>query len=239
MGSTASAPLRPVRSVSPIPREYFQFNTDPQSLPQKVDLRQSTCFPYLPPRDQGVEGSCVSHAMGGAIECAQRRHRVALDRSVEPEIDKHFAYAMASASDPHRRIEDGITFSEAIRAYEGSGINCYWLVPDTINMKQAIHSGYPFVFGFAVTSKMREWQESQELQRSTRFMLPEYIPNVDVIDGYHSALAVGYDDARKSFLVRNSWGEAWGDLGHFWMTYTTASHPDITQDVMIVDLKKK
>jgi len=29
--------------------------------------------------------------------------------------------------------------------------------------------------------------------------------------GGHAVLAIGYDDAKQSFLVQNSWGDVWGD----------------------------
>lgn len=223
-------------------RSYHTFDTDPNSLPHSVDLRRSTCFPYLPPNDQGSEGSCVMHAMGGAIECAQRRSGVPLDRAWDPRVDTRFALAMrkltklARAQGDERYQEDGLTFAEAASAYERSGVRCYWLVPNLVNLKQAIYSGYPFVFGFAVTKRMRDWQDSELRQKLTRYELPGYSPTADQIDGYHSALAVGYDDSRRAFLVRNSWGESWGDGGHFWFPYDTMSNEDIVQDVVIIDV---
>lgn len=35
----------------------------------------------------------------------------------------------------------------------------------------------------------------------------------------HCMLVVGYDDDLQAFRVRNSWGETWGDTGHFWLKY--------------------
>ncbi len=35
----------------------------------------------------------------------------------------------------------------------------------------------------------------------------------------HALLIVGYDDARKAFKVRNSWGHNWGDDGYCWVSY--------------------
>lgn len=233
-------------------REYFKFTTLTAALPPSVDLRKTTCFPYLPPKDQGSEGSCVSYAMGSAVECAQRRNRVPLDKAVQPKVDAYYQQAFASAvaadssaktatnifgTAQKRKTEDGITFAEAVAVYKNMGAQCYWLVPTTNNLKQALYAGYPFIFGFAVTKHMRQWQESKTMQRQTNFVLPDYIPGTDTIDGYHSALAVGYDDRKSAFLIRNSWGPDWGDNGHFWMRYKTLTHPDVTQDAMVVDVK--
>lgn len=35
----------------------------------------------------------------------------------------------------------------------------------------------------------------------------------------HAVVIVGWDDAKRAWLVRNSWGEKWGDRGNFWCAY--------------------
>lgn len=37
--------------------------------------------------------------------------------------------------------------------------------------------------------------------------------------GGHFMLVVGYDDSRKAWLVKNSWGTAWGEAGYGWIGY--------------------
>jgi C1A family cysteine protease len=37
--------------------------------------------------------------------------------------------------------------------------------------------------------------------------------------GGHAVLIVGYDDTKKCLIVRNSWGENWGDKGYFYLPY--------------------
>jgi len=39
-------------------------------------------------------------------------------------------------------------------------------------------------------------------------------------EGGHVVLIVGYDDATESFLVKNSWGEGWGNEGYFNIAYS-------------------
>lgn len=40
----------------------------------------------------------------------------------------------------------------------------------------------------------------------------------------HSLLAVGYNQAEKVFIVRNSWGAHWGEGGYFYMPYHYLKH---------------
>ena len=55
--------------------------------------------------------------------------------------------------------------------------------------------------------------------------LVSYPTILDGNDGGHAVLAVGYDDRlrirsdRGAFLIRNSWGVAWGDGGYGWLPY--------------------
>ncbi|MCU0821831.1 MAG: C1 family peptidase [Spirochaetes bacterium] len=37
----------------------------------------------------------------------------------------------------------------------------------------------------------------------------------------HAVLIVGWDDAKKSYIVKNSWGRDWGENGFVWMDYKT------------------
>ncbi|HBN08566.1 MAG TPA: hypothetical protein DD435_07915 [Cyanobacteria bacterium UBA8530] len=49
-------------------------------------------------------------------------------------------------------------------------------------------------------------------------IMPMPKPSEQVFGG-HAVLAVGYDDAKKVLIVRNSWGSGWGDKGYFYMPY--------------------
>ena len=37
----------------------------------------------------------------------------------------------------------------------------------------------------------------------------------------HVVIIIGWDDKRQAWLIRNSWGENWGDKGYGWVKYTT------------------
>ena len=48
--------------------------------------------------------------------------------------------------------------------------------------------------------------------------------------GGHAALGVGYDDSRKRFIVRNSWGDGWGMKGRFTMPYDYLANRSLSDD---------
>jgi C1A family cysteine protease len=95
--------------------------------------------------------------------------------------------------------------------------------PDVLNrVKTYLAAGHPAMFGFTVYSSIE--------QASGTGRIPFPSP-LDKIEGGHAVVAVGYDDAMKiknrfggeetegAFLIRNSWGEGWGEAGYGWLPY--------------------
>ena len=54
--------------------------------------------------------------------------------------------------------------------------------------------------------------------------------NTESILGGHAVVAVGYDDSKECFIVRNSWGTNWGDAGYFYMPYAYLTNPELASD---------
>lgn len=79
-------------------------------------------------------------------------------------------------------------------------------------MKGCLASGYPFVFGFAVYESFM----SQDVAKTGVVPMPQ--PNEDLVGG-HCVVAVGYQDDKQCFIVRNSWGSDWGMDGYCVMPY--------------------
>jgi C1A family cysteine protease len=50
-------------------------------------------------------------------------------------------------------------------------------------------------------------------------------------DGGHCMLIVGYNNENRTFLVRNSWGTAWGQQGYGAMPYDYILSPKRTTDL--------
>lgn len=101
----------------------------------------------------------------------------------------------------------------AFRHAKDSDAVAYLAVQQTLEqLKACLAQGFPFVFGFQVYEAF----ESAAVAQTGSLFMPQ--PNEKNVGG-HAVLCVGYDDASQRMLVRNSWGDGWGQAGYFWMPY--------------------
>jgi C1A family cysteine protease len=220
-------------------------------LPDQADLR-AKCPPIY---DQGHLGSCTANAIAGALEFLQMKQRQKYfmpsrlyiyynERAVEGSI----------ASDSGAQLRDGMKVvnrwgacREEAWPYDIArfalrpGTDCYTegvkhqtleyaRVPqDLRQMKACLASGFPFVFGFMVYAGMM----SPAVRRSGEVPMPRLDEQPW---GGHAVMAVGYDEGRQRFLLRNSWGEKWGKLGYFTMPYAYLADQGLAADFWTIRL---
>ncbi|CAF0766498.1 unnamed protein product [Didymodactylos carnosus] len=89
-------------------------------------------------------------------------------------------------------------------------------------MKACLAQGYPFVFGILLFESFG--------QAETNGTVP--LPRENEKEGsnghgWHAMLAVGYSDKSKCFIVRNSYGEKWGDKGYCYIPYDYMTNPKL------------
>lgn len=77
-------------------------------------------------------------------------------------------------------------------------------------MKKALSSGYPVVFGVLIFDSFYKTKSDGLIA----------IPKDDEKNhGGHAIVAVGYDNAKRHLIIRNSWGTQWGDKGYAYLPY--------------------
>ena len=107
----------------------------------------------------------------------------------------------------------------------------YHKLANVQDMRECIASGYVFILGFAVYESF----ESSEVTDTGLMPIPK---GDELFLGGHETLCIGYDDNKVcpnthrpgALKVRNSYGDAWGDKGNFWMPYEVAANPKYFYD---------
>ena len=225
---------------------------EPSLLPSAVDLT-TKCPPVY---DQGQLGSCTGNAIAGAIQFDKIRQNLA-DTTVPSRLFIYFNEREIEGtveSDSGAQIRDGIktvakigTCDEALWPYDISKFRvkpvktCYLealkhtaldyqrLVQTLLSMKACLASGNPFVFGFTV------YESFEGAAVAKTGMVPMPGAGEKVLGG-HAVLAVGYDDKTSRFIVRNSWGSAWGKNGYFTIPYDYLISSDLAADFWTIRL---
>jgi C1A family cysteine protease len=97
------------------------------------------------------------------------------------------------------------------------------------DMQGCLGEGFPFVFGFTVYPGF----ESQDAAKTGNVPMPK---TGEAPLGGHAVLAVGFDDEKRVFIVRNSWGKKWGDKGYFYIPYAYLLDDNLSDDFWTIQV---
>ena len=221
-------------------------------VPARMDLRPGCPSVY----DQGPLGSCTANAISGAIAFEQIKQALA-DPFVPSRLFIYYNERVIEGTvdeDAGAMIRDGIKSV----ARQGAPHEALWpytiarfrtrpakpayadarkhpavlyqrIARDLQQFRGCLASGFPFVFGFSVYDSF----ESAAVAKSGAVPMPG--PAERLLGG-HAVLAVGYDNAGRRFLVRNSWGPAWGMAGYFTMAYDYLLDANLSDDFWSITL---
>lgn len=106
-------------------------------------------------------------------------------------------------------------------------IGSYYQLDQDINqMKACLSEGHPVIFGFSVF-------DSIQVAQNGDIKVPG---QKDKLMFGHAAVAVGYDDAKQNFIIRNSWGNSWGRNGYGTIPYDYLSDKRLSRDFWTIRL---
>lgn len=200
-------------------------------IPEELDLR-NRCSPVV---DQGDLGSCTANAMGSGLreylEIKNKQTFVTLSRLYLYYHERLLEGTVTE--DSGAQIRDGMKVlkklgicPEALHPYdiskftdapsqaaeEAAGqykISYYQRLYTIRDVQHCLAGGYPVVVGMTV-------YESFESNSVTKTGIVPTPKRYEQILGGHAMLIVGYKKIGQAlyFVVRNSWGTAWGDQGY-------------------------
>ena len=85
-------------------------------------------------------------------------------------------------------------------------------------VKNCLRAGYPVAMGIEIYDSF----ESAQVAKTGTVPVPN--PEVEQLQGGHAVLCVGFDEKRQVLIMRNSWGEDWGDGGNFYLPFAFFPH---------------
>jgi len=218
----------------PDQRDFLYKSIKPRARVKKeVDLSK-VCSAV---EKQGNLGSCTAQALAGNLEF--------LDNKIDGEyvdLSRLFIYYNERELEDTMDYDSGASLRDGIKTLKNDGVcieklwpyviglfdqkpplNCYeeakgrrivsyHRLSGIPEMLACLTEGYPFVFGFTVYESFK----SAKVRRSGIVEMPE---ESERTIGGHAVMAVGYSQRERRFLVRNSWGKAWGRGGYFTMPF--------------------
>ncbi|MGE5708080.1 MAG: C1 family peptidase [Bacteroidota bacterium] len=223
----------------------FTVRTTRAALPAMVDLR-STCSPV---GDQGDIGSCTAWSMARGL----REFMMNKNHDTYTQLSPLYFYYKERVIENTINEDSGATMTDGMTVLTDTGcapekdwpyitskftvkpsaqadtnapqfkikkaIPINGQTPDAtlIQIKEQIAKGNAVVFGFEVFKSFM----GQGVARTGIMPMPK--PGEQSVGG-HAVMVVGYDDAKKMLIMRNSWGTGWGDKGYFYMPYANMSH---------------
>lgn len=232
--------------ASPLDWRYRPRRAVTRDLPDAIDLRR-----FCPPvYDQLHLNSCSANALAAAL----RFDEIKEGRSHLPEPSRLFIYfnerdaehvvsrnAPVSLRDGYhsmahqgacperlwpyhvRRFKRRPPASCYAAARRHTAIEYYRIRRALSHLRACLADSFPFVFALAVHRSLF----TPAARRTGVIPVPG---RRDALVGGHAVLAVGYLHSRRLLIVRNSWGEGWGDRGYGYLPYAFLASSALTWD---------
>lgn len=233
------------RPDTPDVRDHSFVIPELDKVPTKVDLRPQCPAVY----DQGQLGSCTANAINGAYEFDLLKQGAAdfmpsrlfvyyNERVIEGTVKQD---AGAEIRDGIKTIAQAGVCTEKTWPYKISkfaskpstaaykealahtAVTYKRLNQTSVELKACLASDSPVVFGFSVYESF----ESAAVAKSGNVPMPK---KSEQLLGGHAVLLVGYDDTKGRWIVRNSWGTGWGQVGYFTMPYAYLTDTNLASD---------
>lgn len=222
----------------------FKVRTVDVKAPTKtsVDLRH-----WMPPvQDQGTIGSCTAHAAVAIINFYQKKTFdtcVPLSRLFLYKVTRRLAKKRGDSGAELRTTMQAMVMFGAppeeylpykVEEFDNEPTAFHYALADDyrartyvrhdhvgttpqktlLSIKSSLEQNVPVMFGMTVYKSFPGIGARDD--HSGMIPMPS---SKDKIDGGHAMVIAGFDDAKNAFLVRNSWGEAWGAQGYGWLPY--------------------
>ena len=223
----------------------------PVVVPPSVDLRPGFPDPY----DQGPVLSCTANAIAGLLQFERRKQAL-------PDFtpSRMFIWWNERKAEGNEQLNAGAYLRDGVKSSDAQGF-ChegtwpydvtkfrdappqaafdeglkyksldYYKLNNALldELRTCLAAGFPFAFGFNVFSSFTQAEQQQGV-----------VPLPTAADsrlGGHAVVAVGYDDTKQQFIIRNSWGINKGDAGYYYFPYGYLTDTNLANDFWTIRL---
>jgi C1A family cysteine protease len=191
------------------------------SLPDEFDPRKT----LLPIRNQGAQGSCVAMSCASMREIQEKKSAIDFEDYLSPQ----FVYnnrMNQEGEGMYPRDSMNILYKKGILAEEDYPYGKKEK-PEQISSEAMAKAANYKVMGYAYVNTIQTMKAAIFRSGACAFTVPVYnggsqmwrpLKQGDVVQGGHAMTAVGWN--KEGFIIRNSWGEEWGDKGYTIFPYS-------------------
>jgi len=116
-----------------------------------------------------------------------------------------------------------------LEALQHKAITYYHVTQDQDNMKGCLLLGNPIALGVTLYPSF----ESDQVAKDGIVSMPSDDDMSQGPLGGHAIVCCGYDDNLNGgcWIMRNSWGDSWGDKGYFYLPYAYLTDQNLCSDL--------
>jgi hypothetical protein len=219
--------------------------TEETQTKQIIDLRSNFGVLY----DQGKIGSCTANALCSIFEYDATNgfkgsrlflyynERIFINETekdegafIEDGIKALKIYGLCSEKDWEYKIEN--VFIKPPKEIYIKAKNNFLIEAININnnlktIKEWLNKNEPITVGIAIYSNFMSFT-------ATKTGMITKPSKSDTFIGGHAVVICGYDDFKQLFILRNSWGDYWGDNGYFYLPYDYITNTNLCNDLWII-----
>lgn len=238
------------RKSQPDHRDHqLKLTTIRPGLRASVNLQSKLPFVF----DQGAIGSCTANSAGsmyswvvnnnsGQLFIPSRLFLYYNTRMIEGTTDYDSGATLRDTMRSLRNygvcpetswpyLYDKLTIQPAQNCYDEGSIRqalSYAAVPISLAPMKNVLQNRPFILGILVYASFF----NPTVSRTGYVPVPD--TRKEKLLGGHAILILGYDDRKKCFFCRNSWGTSWGLKGDFYLPYAYATNRKLSFDAWVL-----
>lgn len=229
---------------------FQEYYTPKDNTKKSVDLREN----FTRIKSQGNLGACSAFAIVSILEYIIKKS----DPS-NPDLSERFAYynaVKANTREGEELKDNGSSFYDIVETLSREGVATENLCPYTAKLdkpsEEAYQDGLTRLVKVAKNVRINHHSITSALSEGYPVAIslrifdsfgadgngfvyrPTELDLATSVAGYHAMVICGYSEEEKVYIVRNSWGTAFGDRGYCYIPFSYIESPEYCPQACII-----